>query len=94
MVSSLDILQRTSLHSRSERMAIKARSRREKIGSGLGLVMGLIVFNLIAPLLLESKEISDMTRMIGAMVSALICSELGARIGKWLDAREQAKTAE
>lgn len=71
-------------------MAIKTRSRREKIGSGLGLVMGLIAFNLIAPLLLESKEISDMNRMIGAMVSAMICSELGARIGKWLDTREQS----
>lgn len=68
-------------------MAVKSRSRKEKIGSGLGLVMGLIAFNLIAPLLLESKEISDMNRMIGAM----ICSELGARIGKWLDAGEQAK---
>jgi hypothetical protein len=75
-------------------MAIKVRSRREKVGGGLGLVMGLIAFNLIAPLLLESKEISDMNRMIGAMVSALICSELGARIGKWLDTREQAKSPE
>ncbi|QJT22819.1 hypothetical protein KI797_14705 [Aeromonas media] len=73
-------------------MAVKVRSRREKIGSGLGLVMGLIAFNLIVPLLLESKEISDMNRMIGAMVSAMICSELGARIGKWLDTREQAKS--
>lgn len=72
-------------------MAVKVRSRREKIGSGLGLVMGLIAFNLIAPLLLESTEISDMNRMIGAMVSAIFCSELGARVGKWLDAREQAK---
>ncbi|MGY3857189.1 hypothetical protein [Aeromonas intestinalis] len=72
-------------------MAIKARSRREKVGSGLGLVMGLIAFNLIAPLLIESTDISDMNRMIGAMASAMICSELGARIGKWLDAREQAK---
>ena len=75
-------------------MAVKVRSRREKIGSGLGLVMGLIAFNLLAPLLLGSQEISDMTRMIGAMVSAMICSELGARIGKWLDAKEQAKSAE
>lgn len=33
-----------------------------------------------------------MNRMIGAMVSAMICSELGARIGKWLDTREQAKS--
>ncbi|MGY6037995.1 hypothetical protein [Aeromonas sp. AE23HZ002T15] len=75
-------------------MAVKVRSRREKVGSGLGLVMGLIAFNLIAPLLLESKDISDMNRMIGAMVSAMICSELGARVGKWLDAREQAKFPE
>jgi len=75
-------------------MAVKIRSRREKIGSGLGLVMGLIAFNLIAPLLLESTDISDMNRMIGAMISAMICSELGARIGKWLDAREQAKSPE
>ncbi|MNR02442.1 hypothetical protein D3C85_1182940 [compost metagenome] len=72
-------------------MAVKAKSRREKMGSGLGLVMGLIAFNLIAPLLLESKEISDMNRMIGAMISAMICSELGARIGKWLDRREQTR---
>nr|WP_324603797.1 hypothetical protein [Aeromonas media] len=77
---------------RTNQMVIKARSRREKVGGGLGLVMGLIAFNLIAPLLLESKEISDMNRMIGAMVSAMICSELGARIGKWLDTREQAKS--
>ncbi len=28
-------------------MAITTRSRREKVGSGLGLVMGLIAFNLI-----------------------------------------------
>ncbi|WDL81485.1 hypothetical protein IU367_15480 [Aeromonas bestiarum] len=75
-------------------MAVKVRSRREKIGSGIGLVLGLIAFNLIAPLLLESTEISDMTRMIGAMISAMICSELGARIGKWLNAREQAKSPE
>lgn len=64
--------------------------KREKIGSGLGLVMGLIAFNLIALLISESKEISDMNRMIGAMVSVLICSELGARVGKWLDRREQS----
>ncbi|AXV35352.1 hypothetical protein BFW41_15995 [Aeromonas hydrophila] len=75
-------------------MAAKARSRREKIGSGLGLVMGLIAFNLIATLLLESKEISDMNRMIGAMIGAMICSEIGARIGKWLDAKDQAKSSE
>ena len=70
-------------------MAVKAKSRREKMGSGLGLVLGIIAFNLIAPLLLESKEGADMTQMIGTMVSAMLCSELGARVGKWLDAREQ-----
>ncbi len=75
-------------------MAVKIRSRREKIGSGLGLVMGLIAFNLIAPLLLEATEISDMNRMIGAMISAMICSELGARIGKWLDRREQTRAGD
>ncbi|MGN5129079.1 hypothetical protein ACTG13_05145 [Aeromonas hydrophila] len=75
-------------------MTVRVRSRREKIGSGLGLVMGLIAFNLIAPLLLEAKEISDMNRMIGAMVSAMICSELGARIGKWLDRREQTRAGD
>lgn len=75
-------------------MAVRVRSRREKIGSGLGLVMGLIAFNLIAPLLLGSTEISDMNRMIGAMISAMICSELGARIGKWLDSNERAKSPE
>ncbi|WP_323974971.1 hypothetical protein [Aeromonas hydrophila] len=72
-------------------MAARVRSRREKIGSGLGLVMGIIAFNLIAPLLLESTDISEISRMIGAMVSAMLCSELGARIGRWLDTREQAK---
>ncbi|HAT2489236.1 TPA: hypothetical protein I8220_000591 [Aeromonas hydrophila] len=75
-------------------MAVKVRSRRERIGSGLGLVMGLIAFNLIAPLLLEATEISDMNRMIGAMISAMICSELGARIGKWLDRREQTRAGD
>lgn len=93
MNSPLNILLRASPNW-SEQMAVKVRSRREKVGSGLGLVMGLIAFNLIAPLLLGTNEISDMTRMIGAMVSAMICSELGARVGKWLDAREQAKSSE
>ena len=56
-------------------MAVKAKSRREKMGGGLGLVLGIIAFNLIAPLLLESKEGADMTQMIGTMVSAMLCSE-------------------
>lgn len=72
-------------------MAIKARSRREKVGGGLGLLLGIIVFNLIAPLLFERQAGFDGMQMIGAMVSALLCSELGARIGKWLDTREQAR---
>lgn len=37
-------------------MAVKVRSRREKIGSGLGLVMGLIAFNLIAPCSSNQKK--------------------------------------
>jgi len=79
---------------RSNQMAITTRSRREKVGSVLGLVMGLIAFNLIVPLLPVATEMSDMTRMIGAMVSAMLCAELGARIGKWRDAKEQAGSAE
>ena len=72
-------------------MAVKVRSRREKIGSGLGLVMGLIAFNLIAPLLFEKQANFDFNQLLWAVVSAMLCSELGARVGKWLDAREQAK---
>ena len=72
-------------------MAVKAKSRREKVGSGLGLLLGILIFNLIAYQFVETKALSEANRMIGAIVSALICSELGARVGKWLDAREQAK---
>ena len=72
-------------------MAVKVRSRREKIGSGLGLLLGILIFNLIAYQFVETKALSGANRMIGAIVSALLCSELGARVGKWLDAREQAK---
>ncbi|WP_346209250.1 hypothetical protein [Aeromonas salmonicida] len=72
-------------------MAVKAKSRREKMGSGLGLLLGILIFNLIAYQFVETKALSEANRMIGAIVSALICSELGARVGKWLDAREQAK---
>ncbi|MGE6180688.1 hypothetical protein [Aeromonas salmonicida] len=71
-------------------MAIKARSRREKMGSGLGLLLGILIFNLIAYQFVETKALSEANRMIGAIVSALICSELGARVGKWLDRREQS----
>ncbi|MDF2400432.1 hypothetical protein [Aeromonas sp. 5HA1] len=72
-------------------MAVKAKSRREKMGSGLGLLLGILIFNLIAYQFVETKVLSEANRMIGAIVSVLICSELGARVGKWLDAREQAK---
>ncbi|WP_348686081.1 hypothetical protein [Aeromonas bestiarum] len=71
-------------------MAVKAKSRREKMGSGLGLLLGILIFNLIAYQFVETKALSEANRMIGAIVSALICSELGARIGKWLDRREQS----
>ncbi|MDM5112639.1 hypothetical protein [Aeromonas salmonicida] len=71
-------------------MAVKARSRREKMGSGLGLLFGILIFNLIAYQFVETKALSEANRMIGAIVSALLCSELGARVGKWLDRREQS----
>ena len=72
-------------------MAIKVRSRREKIGSGLGLVLGIIAFNLMVPLLFEKQASFDFNQLLWAVVSAMLWSELGARVGKWLDAREQAK---
>ena len=72
-------------------MAVKVRSRREKIGSGLGLVLGIIAFNLMVPLLFEKQASFDFYQLLWAVVSAMLCSELGARVGKWLDAREQAK---
>ena len=72
-------------------MANKVRSRREKIGSGLGLVLGIIAFNLMVPLLFEKQASFDFNQLLWAVVSAMLCSELGARVGKWLDAREQAK---
>ncbi|MFZ3404204.1 hypothetical protein LCG94_12910 [Aeromonas salmonicida] len=71
-------------------MAIKTRSRREKVGCGLGLLLGILIFNLIAYQFVETKALSEANRMIGAIVSALLCSELGARVGKWLDRREQS----
>nr|WP_277604400.1 hypothetical protein [Aeromonas sp. MR19] len=69
---------------------MKAKSRREKVGSGLGLLLGILIFNLIAYQFVETKALSETNRMIGAIVSALLCSELGARVGKWLDRREQS----
>ncbi|MCK2084960.1 hypothetical protein HB860_13610 [Aeromonas sp. 3925] len=72
-------------------MAVKVRSRREKMGSGLGLVIGIIAFNLMVPLLFEKQANFDFNQLLWAAVSAMLCSELGARVGKWLDAREQAK---
>ncbi|MEB6605328.1 hypothetical protein MXM08_01840 [Aeromonas sanarellii] len=75
-------------------MAVKSRSRREKIGSGLGLVLGIIGFNLMVPLLFEKQANFDFNQLLWAVVSAMVSSELGGRVGKWLDAKEQAKSAE
>ena len=75
-------------------MAVKSRSRREKIGSGLGLVLGIIGFNLMVPLLFEKQANFDFNQLLWAVVSAMVSSELGARVGKWLDATEQAKSPE
>lgn len=72
-------------------MVMKARSRREKVGSGLGLLLGIIGFNLLAPLLFEQQAGFDGSQMLWAAVSAMLCSEQGARVGKWLEARVQAK---
>ena len=75
-------------------MAVQSRSRREKIGSGLGLVLGIIGFNLMVPLLFEKQANFDFNQLLWAVVSAMVSSELGARVGKWLDAKEQAKSPE
>ncbi|MNJ38228.1 hypothetical protein D3C77_330700 [compost metagenome] len=75
---------------RSNQMAIKARSRREKVGSGLGLLLGIIGFNLLVPFFFEQQAGFDGSQMLWAAVTALLCSELGARVGKWLDRREQS----
>ncbi|MGE6180692.1 hypothetical protein [Aeromonas salmonicida] len=32
----------------------------------------------------------DGNQMLWATVTALVCAELGARVGKWLDRREQS----
>ena len=71
-------------------MALKVRSRKEKVGSGLGLLLGIIGFNLLVPFLFEKLVGFDCSQMLWAAVTALVCSELGARIGKWLDRREQS----
>lgn len=76
---------------RDNQMAIKTRSRREKIGSGIGLVLGIIAFNLMVPLLFEKQAGFDFEQLLWAAVSAMVSSELGGRIGKWLDTREQVK---
>lgn len=75
-------------------MTIKTRSRREKVGSGLGLLLGIIGFNLLVPFLFEKQAGFNGNQMLWAAVTALVCAELGARVGKWLDAREQAKSPE
>ena len=75
-------------------MAITTRSRREKVGSGLGLVFGIIGFNMLVPVLFGPQAGFELAPMILAMVSAVVGSELGARIGKWVDARAQANSPE
>ncbi|WP_421214207.1 hypothetical protein [Aeromonas dhakensis] len=75
-------------------MTIKARSRREKVGSGLGLLLGIIGFNLLVPVLFEKQAGFDGSQMLWAAVTALICAELRARIGKWLDRREQTRAGD
>ncbi|MFM1679689.1 hypothetical protein ACLHZ0_16255 [Aeromonas salmonicida] len=75
-------------------MALKVRSRREKVGNGLGLLLGIIGFSLLVPFLFEKQAGFDGSQMLWAAVTALVCSELGARMGKWLDARERAKAPE
>ena len=71
-------------------MAIKTRSRREKVGGGLGLLLGVIGFNLLVPFLFEKQAGFDGNQMLWAAVTALIFSELGARVGKRLDRGEQS----
>ena len=79
---------------RRNQMAIKTRSRREKVGSGLGLLLGIIGFNLLVPFLFEKQAGFDGNQMLWAAVTALLCSELGARVGKWLDCREQTRAGD
>ncbi|WP_323898405.1 hypothetical protein [Aeromonas caviae] len=52
-------------------MALKVRSRREKVGSGLGLLLGILIFNLITYQFVETKALSETNRMIGAIVRDL-----------------------
>lgn len=75
-------------------MAVKSKSRSEKIGSGLGLVLGIIGFNMLVPVLFGPQAGFELVPMILAMVSAVLCSELGARVGKWLDCREQTRAGD
>lgn len=79
---------------RSNQMAIKTRSRREKVGSGLGLLLGIIGFNLLVPVFFEKQAGFDGSQMLWAAVTALVCAELGARVGKWLDCREQTRAGD
>lgn len=46
-------------------MALKMRSRREKVGSGLGLLLGIIGFNLLVPFSLKSRLALMATRCSG-----------------------------
>ncbi len=63
-------------------MAIKTRSRREKVGGGLGLLLGIIGFNLLVPFLFEKQAGFDGNQLLWAAVTALVCAELGGQSGQ------------
>ena len=72
-------------------MTVRVKSKLEKIGSGTGLLMGIIAFNLLAPLLFEKREGFDVIQMVAAIACAMLCSELGARLGRLVDERGKTK---
>ena len=53
-----------------------------------------IGFNLLVPFFFEKQAGFDGNQMLWAAVTALVCSELGARVGKWLDRREQTRVGD
>ncbi|EOD53609.1 hypothetical protein [Aeromonas molluscorum] len=57
-------------------MTVRVKSKLEKIGSGTGLLMGIIAFNLLAPLLFEKREGFDVIQMVAAIACAMLCSAL------------------
>ncbi|GJB00289.1 hypothetical protein [Aeromonas caviae] len=49
---------------------------------------------MMVPLLFEKQASFDFNQLLWAVVSAMVSSELGARVGKWLDTRERARSSE